>query len=114
MRPIPTQTIGRRFPGLGALLTDAEGQYSVRTIMPGAYPVTKEWSRPPHVHFKVARRGCRELVTQMYFDGEPLNTIDKILLDVPEADRAQLIVVLGAADAARVREGRFDLVMAQG
>lgn len=101
------------FQGWAQLLTDAEGRYSVRTIVPGAYPVTEEWSRPPHIHFKVARRGYRELVTQMYFHDQPLNGIDKLLLDVPEADRAQLIVVLGAADAARVRAGRFNLVMAK-
>ena len=101
------------FQGWAQLLTDAEGRYSVRTIVPGAYPVTKEWTRPPHVHFKVARRGYRELVTQMYFHGEPLNGIDKLLLDVPEADRAQLIAVLGAADAVGVRAGRFNLVMAK-
>ncbi len=107
------QPLDDDFQGWSQLLTDAEGRYSVRTIVPGAYPVDKEWSRPPHVHFKVARRGYRELVTQMYFNGELLNDIDKLLLDVPEADRAQLIVVLGAADAARVRAGRFNLVMAK-
>ena len=47
------------FQGWARLTTDAEGRYRVRTIKPGAYPVGEGWSRPPHIHFKVAKRGFR-------------------------------------------------------
>jgi len=99
------------FQGWAQLLTDAEGRYQVRTIVPGAYPVDGTWTRPPHIHFKVASRGYRELVTQMYFDGNALNALDKLLLEVPAAERGELMLALGTADAQGVRAGRFDLVM---
>jgi protocatechuate 3,4-dioxygenase beta subunit len=101
------------FQGWARLVTDREGRYRVRTIIPGAYPVEEGWQRPPHIHFKVARRGFRELTTQMYFDGHPLNAPDRILNDVPEAQRGQLVVAFTAklGDADRARHGRFDLVM---
>lgn len=37
------------------------------------------WTRPPHIHFKVTKRGYVELVTQMYFPGHELNEIDLLL-----------------------------------
>ena len=37
--------------------TDAEGRYSFTTIKPGAYGVDDSWTRPPHIHYKVSRRG---------------------------------------------------------
>jgi protocatechuate 3,4-dioxygenase beta subunit len=97
------------FQGYAKLLTDAEGRYRVRTIVPGAYPVGGGWSRPPHVHFKVTHAAHRELTTQMYFAGEPLNTEDRILGKLDEAGRAQLVVAFAAADADAVPAGRFDL-----
>lgn len=99
------------FQGWAQLLTDAEGRYHVRTIIPGAYPASDTWTRPPHIHFKVARRGFRELVTQMYFDGHPLNAPDRLLNKLTEAERAQLTLVLGKPDADGARAGRFDLVL---
>jgi protocatechuate 3,4-dioxygenase beta subunit len=98
------------FQGWAQLRTDADGRYRVRTIQPGAYPVEAGWTRPPHIHFKVARRGYHELTTQMYFAGDPLNAIDRLLLSVPEAERASLVVDFVAADGGE-RTGRFDLVL---
>ena len=47
--------------------------------MPGSYPAGLDWERPPHIHFKVMKRGFVELVTQMYFPGQPLNETDRLL-----------------------------------
>lgn len=101
------------FQGWARLVTDADGGYAVRTIIPGAYPVEAGWTRPPHIHFKVARRGFHELVTQMYFAGNPLNDVDRLLQAVPEADRAQLVVAFDGdgGRGAGVRGGVFDLVL---
>lgn len=98
------------FQGWARLVTDAEGRYRVRTIKPGPYKVADEWSRPPHIHFKVARRGFRELTTQMYFAGDPLNDLDRLLLSVPEDQRGSLVVDFQprAGDAPH---GRFDLTI---
>lgn len=99
------------FQGWARLRTDAEGRYRVRTIKPGAYPVEAGWSRPPHIHFKVARRGFHELTTQMYFAGDPLNDVDRLLLAIPEADRPQLVVAFSTATEGAPRAGVFDIVL---
>ncbi len=72
-----------------------------------------DWTRPPHIHFKVARRGFHELTTQMYFAGHALNGPDRILASVPEAERGQLVVDFAAkpGDPDDARAGRFDLVL---
>ena len=101
------------FQGWGQVRTDAEGRYGFTTIVPGAYPADDDWMRPPHIHFKVARRGFHELVTQMYFAGEALNDTDHLLREVPEADRAKLVVALVDAEPHDVpaRTGTFNIVL---
>ncbi|MEQ8433488.1 MAG: protocatechuate 3,4-dioxygenase subunit alpha [Oceanicaulis sp.] len=95
------------FQGWAILTTDAQGRYRLRTIKPGAYPVMSGWSRPPHIHFKVALRGYREVTTQMYFDGEPLNDVDRVLNNHPEDERAALIAARDPDTGAY----RFDVVL---
>jgi len=70
--------------------TNEEGEYWFKTILPGAYPATESWKRPPHIHFRVARLGFHELVTQMYFKGDPLNDADLILQSLSVAERASV------------------------
>ena len=66
------------FEGHGIQLTDTEGRFRFKTIKPGAYPTgSGDWIRPPHIHFDVSGPVSR-LVTQMYFEGEPLNDKDQI------------------------------------
>lgn len=72
--------------------TDQNGQYAFKTIKPGSYPADRDWTRPPHIHFKVSRLGYGELITQMYFKGEELNEKDLILRRVPEAERPRVVV----------------------
>jgi protocatechuate 3,4-dioxygenase beta subunit len=71
------------FQGWGQTHTDAAGRYGFKTIMPGAYPAGPGWTRPPHIHFKIAKQGYSPLTTQMYFPGERLNDIDGILQNLP-------------------------------
>ena len=51
------------------------GYYAFRTIKPGAYP-WRNWVnswRPAHIHVSVLGSGfCQRLITQMYFEGDPL------------------------------------------
>lgn len=72
--------------------TDSKGEYWFKTILPGAYPADMDWTRPPHIHFKITRLGYRELVTQMYFKGDKLNDNDLILQQIAAADRDSIIV----------------------
>jgi len=80
------------FEGFAVQYTDAEGRYKFRTIKPGAYPTGIEnWWRPAHIHFDVTGR-TDKLVTQMYFEGDPLNEKDRLLQGTPGMER--LIVKL--------------------
>jgi protocatechuate 3,4-dioxygenase beta subunit len=67
--------IDPNFGGCGRTLTDAEGRYAFRTVKPGAYPwrnSVNSW-RPAHIHFSVFGRSfSQRLITQMYFEGDPL------------------------------------------
>jgi protocatechuate 3,4-dioxygenase beta subunit len=93
------------FKGWGRMLTDAEGRYSLRSIMPGAYPNPgyDNWMRPPHIHYSIFAAGLMQrLITQLYFPDEPLNDIDPILNGIEDLDaRASLI-------ARRVSEGHYE------
>ena len=82
----------------GRAVTDAEGRYMFRTIKPGAYPADTHWWRPPHVHYKVHKRGYLELTTQLYFRGESYNDDDKILQRLPRSEQEKVVcpIVAGA------------------
>jgi protocatechuate 3,4-dioxygenase beta subunit len=47
----------------------------------------------------VARRGYHELITQLYFSGEPLNAQDQLLQALPPAERERVTVALEPAPA---------------
>lgn len=97
--------LDRNFQYWAQLKTDDDGTYSVKTIKPGRYPAMADWVRPPHIHFKIARRGLKELTTQMYFANEPLNEIDKLYLATPKSERSSLVV------AFENGRGQFDIVL---
>lgn len=58
----------------GHQFSDAGGRYRFATIVPGLYP-----GRTRHFHLKLRAPGApRELVTQLYFPGEPENARDAL------------------------------------
>jgi protocatechuate 3,4-dioxygenase beta subunit len=73
------------FEGFGVQVSDDQGRYRFKTIKPGAYPVTQNWSRPPHIHVDVSGETGR-IVTQVYFPNEPLNEVDKLLQTTPNPE----------------------------
>lgn len=79
------------FQGWGQTYTDADGSYTFKTIMPGAYPAGPGWTRPPHIHFKVSKQKYYPLTTQMYFPDQDLNKIDRILQGLSKADQDMVI-----------------------
>lgn len=96
----------------GRVVADASGRYRFKSIKPGAYPNTPDWTRPPHIHFRVIAPGFRSLTTQMYFEGEDLNAKDRILQDLTPAERKLLTVAFGPATAdGDALAGRFDIVI---
>ncbi|SEL08865.1 protocatechuate 3,4-dioxygenase [Nitrosovibrio tenuis] len=66
------------FQGFGAITTGADGYYRFKTIKPSAYPIMPTRMRPAHIHFNV-RGSHDELITQMYFEGDPYNENDPFL-----------------------------------
>lgn len=79
------------FQGWGITTTDAEGKFQFKTIMPGAYPATANWVRPPHIHFKIFHKHHKTLTTQMYFAGQALNHKDQILLALSKKEQQSVI-----------------------
>ena len=68
--------------------TTNAGFYAFKTIIPGAYPATKDWLRPPHIHFLVKAAGHKQLITQSYFHPSSLKNGETINPEfIPENNR---------------------------
>lgn len=82
------------FLGVGRVITAGDGTYRFTTIRPGAYPWGNHpnaW-RPPHIHFSLLGDSLpTRLVTQMYFPGDPLLSLDPIYQSVPIHSRTRLL-----------------------
>ncbi len=105
------------FGGCGRMLTDANGYYACRTIKPGPYPWrnrVNDW-RPAHIHYALSGNGwAQRLITQMYFEGDPLIANCPILKSVP--DEAQIRGLIALQDVSAFvqldsRAYRFDIVL---
>lgn len=81
------------FQGWAIVPSGKNGAFRFKTIMPGSYPASENWTRPPHIHFKVGKLGYVELITQMYFPGNPLNGED-LLLKRKGIEEQKLMVAL--------------------
>lgn len=55
--------------------TDVNGSYGFKTILPGKYLNGKLY-RPAHIHFRVTHDDHQELISQIYFSGDPHITED--------------------------------------
>ena len=105
------------FGGCGRTLSAHDGTYSFRTIKPGAYPWpngVNDW-RPAHIHFSIFGSGfAQRLITQMYFEGDPLIKLDPMIGGLPDPRAVeQLIAPLDMArtipmDATAYK---FDIVL---
>ena len=105
------------FGGCGRTITGEDGSYAFRTIKPGPYPWpngVNDW-RPAHVHFSIFGSGfAQRLVTQMYFEGDPLIWKCPIVRTIP--DRAAIETLIAALDMEATipmdaRAYKFDIVL---
>ncbi|MGD2063987.1 MAG: hypothetical protein PVF51_10455 [Nitrospirota bacterium] len=107
-----TAPLDPSFEGFGMQTTDGQGRYRFKTVKPGAYAASRDWTRTPHIHFKVTR-DRHSLVTQMYFPREPLNESDLLFQAV--GNKAAVTARLEAA-SPEVEEGAlralWDIVLA--
>ena len=81
----------------GHQFTDAQGRYSVQTVVPGLYP-----GRTRHIHVKVQAPNSSVLTTQLYFPGEPANASDGIY-------RSECLI--DVKDRAGGKDGTFTFVL---
>jgi protocatechuate 3,4-dioxygenase beta subunit len=105
------------FTGCGRMITDAEGNYRLVSIKPGAYPWQNHASawRPAHIHFSLFGAGLlSRLVTQMYFPGDPLMAHDPIYNSIRD-DRARQRMVAAFDFATAIPSHalgyKFDIVL---
>ncbi len=109
--------IDPNYGGCGRVITDGTGFYAIRTVKPGAYPFrnhVNSW-RPAHIHFSLMGSGwAQRLITQMYFEGDPLIPHDAILNTIPDPAARQRLVAaldLNASIPLDTLAWRFDIVL---
>jgi protocatechuate 3,4-dioxygenase beta subunit len=105
------------FGGCGRMLTDENGYYAYRTIKPGPYPWrnrVNDW-RPSHIHYAISGNGwVQRLITQMYFEGDPLIATCPILRSIADEVQVRGLIALqdtGAFVQLDSRAYRFDIVL---
>ncbi|NNF71292.1 MAG: protocatechuate 3,4-dioxygenase subunit beta [Rhodobacteraceae bacterium] len=105
------------FGGCGRLITDENGGYEFRTVQPGPYPWPNgmnDW-RPAHIHFSVIGHAfAQRLITQMYFEGDPLISRCPIVATIGSQEAIGRLVA--PLDMARTipmdaRAYKFDIVL---
>jgi len=90
------------FSGFGRIPTDADGKFRFTTIKPGQVPGPGAEKRlqAPHIAVSLFARGLlRQLVTRIYFPGDPANATDFALSLVEPVRRATLIAKKTSASA---------------
>jgi protocatechuate 3,4-dioxygenase beta subunit len=85
----------------GQQYADADGNYSLRTIVPGHYLNGAQY-RPAHIHVKVSAPGFVLLTTQLYFAGDPYNAIDPFI---------KPSLIMAVADASDGKSVHFDFAL---
>jgi protocatechuate 3,4-dioxygenase, beta subunit len=105
------------FGGCGRAITGAEGYYYFRTIKPAPYPwrnFVNSW-RPAHIHFSIFGSAfVQRLITQMYFEGDPLLASDPMYTSIPDPGAARTLVApldLNATVPLDCLAYRFDIVL---
>jgi protocatechuate 3,4-dioxygenase beta subunit len=109
--------IDPNFGGCGRTLTDENGCYVFRTVKPGAYPwrnMVNNW-RPAHVHVSVFGSGfAQRLITQCYFEGDPLIPICPIVQSIPDKGAIERLTArldMNASIPLDTIAYRFDIVL---
>ncbi|MCB1354017.1 MAG: protocatechuate 3,4-dioxygenase subunit beta [Rhodobacteraceae bacterium] len=109
--------IDPNFGGCGRTITDEHGYYYFRTVKPGAYP-WRNWVnswRPAHIHVSVFGRAfSQRLITQLYFEGDPLIPHCPIVQTIPDPAAIEQLIAkldLNATVPLDSVAYRFDIVL---
>ena len=105
------------FGGCGRAISAADGSYAFRTIRPAPYPWpngVNDW-RPAHIHFSVFGSGfAQRLITQMYFEGDPLIAQDPILRGIADPHAIEQLIApldMAATIPMDATAYKFDIVL---
>lgn len=109
--------IDPNFGGCGRTVTDENGNYAFRTVKPGAYPWRNHinsW-RPAHIHLSIFGAAfAQRLITQCYFEGDPLIPICPIVQTIHDPEAVAQLVArldLNATIPLDSIAYRFDIVL---
>jgi protocatechuate 3,4-dioxygenase beta subunit len=105
------------FGGCGRCITDASGHYEFHTVHPGAYPWPNgpnSW-RPAHIHFSIFGQAfAQRLITQMYFEGDPLIPLCPIVNAIPHREGVDSLIARLDMEKTLPMDSlayRFDIVL---
>lgn len=105
------------FGGCGRCLTDAQGYYRFTSIQPAPYPWPNgpnSW-RPAHIHFSLFGPAfAQRLITQMYFEGDPLIWLCPIVNAIPQREAVESLIAkldMDAAVSMDMLAWRFDMTL---
>ena len=105
------------FGGCGRTITADDGSYEFLTVQPGPYPWpnrANDW-RPAHIHFSLFGEGfAQRLITQMYFEGDPLIPLCPIVQTIPNQDGVDSLIArldMNNTIPMDARAYRFDMVL---
>ncbi|MTI43502.1 protocatechuate 3,4-dioxygenase beta subunit [Roseibium hamelinense] len=105
------------FGGCGRCMSDDNGYYYFRTIKPGAYPWRNHGNnwRPAHIHFSIFGSAfAQRLITQLYFEGDPLVDQCPIVQTIPDPQAIDRLVArldMNSAIPFDCLAYRFDIVL---
>lgn len=112
------RTHDEHFQYWGRAVTNEQGDYWFKTIVPGFYPIDLKAGlyRPSHLHFKFLHPGSPPFVTQLYFRGDhlPNNALnqellpkDVVILDagLTKEEQERVIVDYAPDPAGKITDG---------
>ena len=109
--------IDRNFAGCGRYITEGNGAYQFITIQPGPYPYPNrgiEW-RPMHIHFSIFGQSFgQRLITQMYFEGDPLIKFCPMVNSIPDAKAKKSLIGLLDRTQSNIKKllaYKFDIIL---
>ena len=109
--------IDPNFGGCGRTITDDAGLLRLPHHQAGrvSLPQLRQQWRPAHIHFSVFGSGfAQRLITQMYFEGDPLIPHDQIIGTIPDPAAIQRLIApldLNASVPLDSLAYRFDIVL---
>lgn len=97
--------------GFGRVMTDQDGRYAIRTVVPGQVAGANGVLQSPHILVVLFARGLlKQIVTRVYFEGESANSADPVLAACGK--RAETLIARRSADDASVFQ--WDIVLQGG